>query len=49
MESNALALGVFWSSTQVSFFWSPKLQLWAYFGVQSFSFGRILEFNYERV
>ncbi|MDM8562920.1 hypothetical protein QUF54_06150 [Candidatus Marithioploca araucensis] len=26
-------------------FWSPKLQLWAFFGVQSFSFGRFLEFN----
>ncbi|MDM8562108.1 hypothetical protein QUF54_02020 [Candidatus Marithioploca araucensis] len=34
MESKASALGVFWS---------PKLQLWAYFGVQRFSFGRFLE------
>ncbi|MDM8561788.1 hypothetical protein QUF54_00360 [Candidatus Marithioploca araucensis] len=36
MESKAEALGVFWS---------PTLQLWAYFGIQSFSFGRILESN----
>jgi hypothetical protein len=26
-------------------FWSPKLQLWAFFGVQSFSFGHFLESN----
>ncbi|MCK5522310.1 MAG: hypothetical protein KAI83_04165 [Thiomargarita sp.] len=36
MESNASALGVFWS---------PTLQLWNNFGVQRFSFGIILEFN----
>jgi hypothetical protein len=36
LESNASALDVFWSST---------LQLWTFFGVQRFSFGRILEFN----
>ncbi|MDM8563574.1 hypothetical protein QUF54_09490 [Candidatus Marithioploca araucensis] len=35
MESKASAL--------VFFFWSPKLQLWAFFGVQRFSFGRFLE------
>ncbi|MCK5525376.1 MAG: hypothetical protein KAI83_19785 [Thiomargarita sp.] len=29
MESNALALGIFWS---------PTLQLWVFFGVQRFSF-----------
>ncbi|MCK5523102.1 MAG: hypothetical protein KAI83_08210 [Thiomargarita sp.] len=37
MESNALALGVFWSPTL--WFWSPNLQIWAFFGVQRFSFG----------
>ncbi|MCK5522110.1 MAG: hypothetical protein KAI83_03160 [Thiomargarita sp.] len=36
LEFNASALGVFWSTT---------LQLWAFFGVQRFSFGRFLEFN----
>ncbi|MCK5524855.1 MAG: hypothetical protein KAI83_17145, partial [Thiomargarita sp.] len=36
MESKPLDLDVYWSST---------LQLWAVFGVQRFSFGRLLEFN----
>ncbi|MCK5522597.1 MAG: hypothetical protein KAI83_05610 [Thiomargarita sp.] len=36
LESNASALGVFWS---------PTLQLWVFFGVQRFSFGCFLESN----
>jgi hypothetical protein len=36
LESNASALGVFWS---------PTLQLWVFFGIQRFSFGCFLESN----
>ncbi len=36
LESNASALGIFWS---------PTLQLWAFFGVQRFSFGKGIKKN----
>ncbi|MCK5524296.1 MAG: hypothetical protein KAI83_14280 [Thiomargarita sp.] len=36
MESKPSDLGVLWS---------PNLQIWAFCGVQRFSFGRFLEYN----
>jgi hypothetical protein len=48
MEYNALALLLFleYNASALAVFWSTTLQLWPFFGVQIFSFGRFLVFSF---